>query len=1794
MTILAKADGAVPDLPPHLDYRNLNDDVSRLLGHSDWNERRLALKMEGVKPAHLMMALQHLRDPAAPKNHGRYFDHEAGKAFLAQAVLEHSEMGGDIADHIAQDPGLAWLWHPRSQWTSTQVDNKPMGLAGEWNQYHDPVSRAIETAAKHRVLAPIAAHLAMTDHQERPKVLDDVADILWRDMERGQWKPATDPDGNVTNPDPQQLAGPRQCYPLLMQLAFQEHASQALVDQVGVRAAKYLTDEGNLYGGEAQTLARLIQHKVSAGVAESLHDHERFAFQALKNGALARERPQVIDNAIRKAVSLSDQMAPKSHRDQLDPGYVGHLSDTAVFARKRLAAVAENPGLSDSHLHTLIDGAMDHGEETFAPIAGHVNLKSDHLQQMVSKVMAWRNTLPGMASHYATMLSVHPLMDDETRIKLIDHGFGQSVYGASNELSRELTERGLKSPDRDIRLLALEQIQARPEDRAALFSDEDRHIAYAAAKNQAGQWNAAYAKTALASPHREVQDLGLKQADVPTLMSVLTGGTPLAGPTGTPRLLPRQLQAIVEREDLPAEALPLAVSAMTQLGAVPGAEKGKFMLSVLNHPNATPATAEHAVLNGPLDETGMVSSVDDHLMGQISRHKMIGTAVFDKMAAEGGMGQQRIAARSTRTSPAALRKLWDKTWSTDPVSTKGLSIDQVRAQQNVFANSRHKQMVRHWILENPTTPADVIEHAAQLADVKGNNGLNEHTIISHPNVSPTVLEKLARSKHVEPSARERAKTEMLHHFPDKGYKEQVGVRIGKGGLGKLRRARDYILEQNPKGRTLKPAALLHMPSDYSVGRAANGDISADLLQAHIDAQPVSTWNVSHTKWTGGQRHSEEPSKVFQMNITTDHVRQLKEAGVYGTFREMMDASRHSKHPVTDHSIGWVRYTGQSTKAKPPAPPAVTMQALRNEHNRVLGIMDDALPAGQRLPDDVSNHSVDFRGLLNFPSEGAAVPSPELLNQLKNHPFMAHAQQHVQDAFGLFDPKPTEIPGTPGYFVDEVQSDFGQSFVQQAKGQMRAQAMEQAQARGMTHEQARIHVENEMGRAAAVAESKFPEEHYQKISQILFNGRHPNEVLAEGFMQWLRDKGKHKATVQWHTPESKGPISGMKRVTDGKAVALPAAPTRAELLQAIASKHGQERAYPGHFLTTYEKIPKSLGLTPSTYGTLQTQAAPSHPHLKPQVIDETGMPLAPGAPPRPPAPTFEGKVRKAEEPDAPPVDGDGDQGTTRVGQSVTSHCSRKWENPDGWHVPEAPSPATVTHVFVDHAHPTHKVYAVKVRHEVSNYAHDAGEERTYVRHGQKWYGLEQLRDPGPEPEAESAQYVHDWLRARVQYGDRYPGIESAHVFSGPLWENIIDDQYQLEFKPYQWPVEKSEPWLLDELQLVKFEDQLAAWEPLGKAFISKESLLRRSWRSPWQKAFEAAGFISGIEPEEQQVLHANWENDGDPVGAALQAHQLAVTPELRESVKAVQGIQGAAQRGLQAKPASDLTKVQSVQPAVPEAAQAAQAIARAYHAEDVHPVSLGGKHSKGSCLARDPQTANLYFLKPGSGPLSPIVGENEETASQSQREACFAQVARLWGLDGDLPRADLLLLDGKQIACIEWLPPEEWQQLEKSMEEDQGSAVRILEPYRERGRLHQWGVMDFVLANGDRHFGNIMVDERDQAKLIDAGSAFAGESFDPAHDRASFVPCYLRASVPMKTNFNKLPLARKLTGMAHASVEGRQVLKTWLAGLDEALLTTKLTEYGINPAPSVARLRLVKSLTVVEPLDDAINRLWVTV
>lgn len=150
---------------------------------------------------------------------------------------------------------------------------------------------------------------------------------------------------------------------------------------------------------------------------------------------------------------------------------------------------------------------------------------------------------------------------------------------------------------------------------------------------------------------------------------------------------------------------------------------------------------------------------------------------------------------------------------------------------------------------------------------------------------------------------------------------------------KIRKLRDHFLESGIQ--LAKPKDLpQHIAQALgNVGRTPSGDFSAEKIQSYLDSLPQYTYNWSSAegaynflpmpesyrhRWGNftprqwAQRHSDDPSNVFRLHLTSKQKSDLESAGVWDSFVNMDKLASESGHPVTPGTIGWVRWTGDKS------------------------------------------------------------------------------------------------------------------------------------------------------------------------------------------------------------------------------------------------------------------------------------------------------------------------------------------------------------------------------------------------------------------------------------------------------------------------------------------------------------------------------------------------------------------------------------------------------------------------------------------------------------------------------------------------------------------------------------------------------------------------------------------------------------------------------------------------------------------------------------------------------------------
>lgn len=353
---------------------------------------------------------------------------------------------------------------------------------------------------------------------------------------------------------------------------------------------------------------------------------------------------------------------------------------------------------------------------------------------------------------------------------------------------------------------------------------------------------------------------------------------------------------------------------------------------------------------------------------------------------------------------------------------------------------------------------------------------------------------------------------------------------------------------------------------------------------------------------------------------------------------------------------------------------------------------------------------------------------------------------------------------------------------------------------------------------------------------------------------------------------------------------------------------------------------------------------------------------------------------------------------------------------------------------------------------------------------------------------------------------------------------------------------------------------------------EEIAIQMSGASPLlSPEFRAAKFLANgksVSEEDLRVSLVMYDHDFEL--AALHAFGL---PRNREFVTMLRAVMQTGSAELSKADIEVAAIPRSFSAIMPDGKDVATALQRAMSSGTVKSVKLGGKHSKGTAIGTDPKTRQRWLLKPGSGQLSPALGVRQEAASQSRREVAFYKIAELVGVQDFFPQAYLIDVDGVEVAVMELLSTS-YKSLDKARRSLGVDSRQLFEPHRKDGTLFRWAALDWILGNADRHANNIMI-KGDTIKLIDHGTTFAGIDFDPAFDlKKSFIPFYLRAW--SRFNFTQLEPKDRLAQMPTMDHEVNQKFGQWIESLPEDKFRQVMEQYGINPEPSLMRLRDLKS------------------
>jgi hypothetical protein len=264
-------------------------------------------------------------------------------------------------------------------------------------------------------------------------------------------------------------------------------------------------------------------------------------------------------------------------------------------------------------------------------------------------------------------------------------------------------------------------------------------------------------------------------------------------------------------------------------------------------------------------------------------------------------------------SPHATEKLFD-------IMSQNSMVKYSDAGRTVFS-ALGKKLARM-----PNLSEDTMKKLAthQNPDVR-------RVLAGNPDATPELIKHLSNdnNKYVAAAARDK----QTYH----GVAENPQSVVISHGSNKARQVRDWIGAHGGEmhHKELKAAGLDLDSMKMSHLKDGKGYVKADSVQKHIDSLPTSEYHYSIGKYgydpsenygaeghpqrdqyrdlegddydslpSQEQRHSSETSKVFQLNVTPDHVHKMKQAGVLDTFLKMNNSSVESNHPVSPtHGIG---------------------------------------------------------------------------------------------------------------------------------------------------------------------------------------------------------------------------------------------------------------------------------------------------------------------------------------------------------------------------------------------------------------------------------------------------------------------------------------------------------------------------------------------------------------------------------------------------------------------------------------------------------------------------------------------------------------------------------------------------------------------------------------------------------------------------------------------------------------------------------------------------------------------------
>ena len=584
------------------------------------------------------------------------------------------------------------------------------------------------------------------------------------------------------------------------------------------------------------------------------------------------------EDEIKKAKPVDKNQMPldfaiKPDSDVTDADLSNQLFNREITARERISALS-HPKINEFHLQQVIDHAK-HGIDNVTEAAlNHPKINENHLQQFIDQQS--KGSGYGSLDSY-NILSKHPKLDEKHI---------SSAIGESDNLS--MFDALMNSPK-----FNASHIQETVNNGSA---DQKKHLLLH--PTQSTKLNAEHLHSLLSTPHEKYggHDISRLVFEHPEHNS-------------------SHVEAAMNSADFNrrwyAMGSPMATDEQLMRGTKD--TEDSVRARVMGNPMVKP---EHVASILRLDkDPGRTELQDEEIMGLISS-KASTPQDIEKMWNHPGFQKERYA------HPAAMDKLFSNPKTPEHI------VDWAR---NSKYNADRMAALRH-----PSTTEQHLMNELRGSGQPGGNILEPNTLpyesaieaLKHPKINhehikvalDSPMQGIRRTAVQHPLAtledaqgllddkaeavRDAAKKKIGNDNPDVIYDKSVTYKPNTEIYRQYRKAVDE------KGPIHKRDFQQHGITQEHVSHLLDheGKLTSEKLSHHIDSAPSNRFNVSNATWMGGQRHGKDPSHVTQFNLTTDQVGKLKAAGAYDTFTKIQKLSHYSAHPVTDHTIGWVRST----------------------------------------------------------------------------------------------------------------------------------------------------------------------------------------------------------------------------------------------------------------------------------------------------------------------------------------------------------------------------------------------------------------------------------------------------------------------------------------------------------------------------------------------------------------------------------------------------------------------------------------------------------------------------------------------------------------------------------------------------------------------------------------------------------------------------------------------------------------------------------------------------------------------